>query len=329
MCFCIQMEVPHLLCWGPQARWALKCSTSPMVLSIQMVLTKRTGSAATNVNTLTTWTVLHMKKKQNSTSPLSAPSMNVENSKRVTSPLKRVIKRVIFPFSVAKQKTTKKKRLGKDRRWISKRQKTSAGEGSKEQLWSVAEMDEVFDLREANQNKPPKEKLSKLAISKKQGFPILLCARGCLVIEEVAGGGRLQEARGSPKFSRQVSKQVILTDLQAGTYPLAGNLLYTSTCRTRNPLSINLDQETSLKEIVMLYARRGFPFTGKQVCVLAFEMASRDNNKGFSPVKKQAGRAWLRGFYKRNPEIRQKVSVNLSIARAIAANPTQIGKFFE
>ena len=79
----------------------------------------------------------------------------------------------------------------------------------------------------------------------------------------------------------------------------------------------------------MLYARRGFPFTGKQVCVLAFEMASRDNNKGFSPVKKQAGRAWLRGFYKRNPEIRQKVSVNLSIARAIAANPTQIGKFFE
>ena len=79
----------------------------------------------------------------------------------------------------------------------------------------------------------------------------------------------------------------------------------------------------------MLYARRGFPFTGKQACVLAFEMASRDNNKGFSPVKKQAGRAWLRGFYKRNPEICQKVSVNLSIARAIAANPTQIGKFFE
>ena len=110
----------------PQTRWALKCSTSLMVLSIQMVLTKRNGSAATNVNTLTTWTVLHMKKKQNSTSPLSAPSMNVENSKRVTSPIKRVIKQVIFPFSVAKQKTTKR-HLGKDRRWIGKRQKASAG----------------------------------------------------------------------------------------------------------------------------------------------------------------------------------------------------------
>ena len=104
----------------PQTRWALKCSTSPMVLSIQMVLTKRNGSAATNVNTLTTWTVLHMKKRQNSTSPLSAPSMNVENSKRVTLSIKRVIKWVIFPFSVAKQKMTKRC-LGKDGRRIGKR----------------------------------------------------------------------------------------------------------------------------------------------------------------------------------------------------------------
>ena len=125
----------------PQTRWALKCSTLPMVSSIQMVSTKRNGSAATNVNTLTTWTVLHMKKKQNSTSPLSAPSMNAENSKQVTSP----IKRVIFSFSVARQKTTKKC-LGKDGRQIGKRQKALAGEGSKEQLWSVADMDEVFDL---------------------------------------------------------------------------------------------------------------------------------------------------------------------------------------
>ena len=68
----------------PQTRWALKCSTSQMVSSIHMVLTKRNGSTATNVNTPTTWTVLHMKKKKNSIFPLSAPSMNVGNSKRVT-----------------------------------------------------------------------------------------------------------------------------------------------------------------------------------------------------------------------------------------------------
>ena len=56
-----------------------------------------------------------------------------------------------------------KKCLGKDGRWIGKRQKASAGEGIKEQKWTVADMDEVFDLLEANQNKPSKKKLSKLA----------------------------------------------------------------------------------------------------------------------------------------------------------------------
>ena len=194
----------------PQTRWALKCSTSPMVLSIQMVSTKRNGSAATNVNTLTTWTVLHMKKKQNSTSPLSAPSMNVENSKRVTSLLKRVIKRVIFPFSVAKQKTTKKKRLGKDRRRIGKRQKASAGEGFKEQLWSVADMDEVFDLWEANQNKPPKEKLSKLAISKKTGIPYTtVCER----LSGRRGGGRRGKIAGGKR-----QPKVLTAGKQAGNF---------------------------------------------------------------------------------------------------------------
>ena len=187
----------------PQTRWALKCSTSPMVLSIQMVSTKRNGSAATNVNTLTTWTVLHMKKTQNSTSTLSAPLMNVENSKRV-------IKRVIFPFSVAKQKTTKKKRLGKDGRWIGKRQKASAGEGSKEQLWSVADMDEVFHLWEANQNKPPKEKLSKLAISKKTGIPYTtVCER----LSGRRGGGRRGKIAGGKR-----QPKVLTAGKQAGNF---------------------------------------------------------------------------------------------------------------
>ena len=78
----------------------------------------------------------------------------------------------------------------------------------------------------------------------------------------------------------------------------------------------------------MMYARRGFPFTEKQLCKLAYEMATRDGNSGFSPVKKRAGRAWLKGFYKRHPEVRKKISVNLNIARAISANPGQIKKFF-
>ena len=193
----------------PQTRWALKCSTSPMVSSIQMVSTKRNGSAAANVNTLTTWTVLHMKKKQNSTSPLSAPSMNAENSKQVTSPIKRVIKRVIFLFSVARQKTTKKC-LGKDGRWIGKRQKASTGEGSKEQLWSVADMDEVFDLWEANQNKPPKEKLSKLAISKRTGIPYTTV---CKRLSGHRGGDRRGKIAGGKR-----QPKVLMAGKQAGNF---------------------------------------------------------------------------------------------------------------
>ena len=38
----------------------------------------------------------------------------------------------------------KKKRLGKDRRRIGKQQKASAGEGVKEQKWTLADIDEVF-----------------------------------------------------------------------------------------------------------------------------------------------------------------------------------------
>ena len=81
-------------------------------------------------------------------------------------------------------------------------------------------------------------------------------------------------------------------------------------------------------EIVIQYVHRGFPFTGKQLCTLAYEMATRDKKRGFSLVKMTAGRCWLRGFYKRHPEVRSKVSVNLLIARAISANPTQISHFF-
>ena len=41
-----------------------------------------------------------------------------------------------------------------------------------------------------------------------------------------------------------------------------------------------------------------------------------------------AGRCWLKGSYKRHPEVWSKVSVYLLIARAISANPTQISHFF-
>ena len=154
--------------WRPETKWDRKCSTLVMgsfTLMVSMVLS---GCAATNARKLTTWSVLLQKKKKASSFPFIAPLMSVGSRGQV----KWVVKRVIFPFTVVKQKTTPNKvKCGKDGRRIAPRKKASSGAGFKEQLWSVADLDLAFDLWEANKNKPPKEKLSKLAISKQTGIP--------------------------------------------------------------------------------------------------------------------------------------------------------------
>ena len=110
------------------------------------------------------------KKKKASSSPFIAPLMSVGSRDQVkwVTDLKQVDKWVIFLFTVAKQKMTPKVKRGKDGRRIAPRKKVSSRAGFKEQLWSVADLDLAF---EANKNKPPKEKPSKLAISKQTGIP--------------------------------------------------------------------------------------------------------------------------------------------------------------
>ena len=63
--------------------------------------------------------------------------------------------------------------------------------------------------------------------------------------------------------------------------------------------------------------------------MLAYEMATREGQKGFSPVKQKAGRYWLKGFYQWFPDLCKKIAVNLLIAHAIGANLTQLSKFFD
>ena len=78
-----------------------------------------------------------------------------------------------------------------------------------------------------------------------------------------------------------------------------------------------------------MYAHRGFPFTEVQLRKLAYQIAVSEKKTRFSPTKKRAGRSWLKYFYKRQPELKKKVVSNLSIGRAMAANPGCIEKFFE
>ena len=172
--------------WRPETKWGWKCSTSVMGLFTLMVLMVLSGCAATNARKL-------QKKKKASSSPFIAPFMSVGSKKHVKW-VTPDLKRVIFPFTVAKQKTTPHKiKCGKDSRQIAPRKKASAGEGSKEQLWSVADLDLAFDLWEANKNKPPKEKLSKLAISKKTGIPYTTV---CEQLSGHRGGGRRGKIAG-------------------------------------------------------------------------------------------------------------------------------------
>ena len=96
-----------------QTRWGLKCSTLAMGSSTLMVSTKRSACVTINARKLTTWSVLLQKKKKASSSSFIAPLMSVgsrDQVKWVTPGLKRVVKWVvkwvIFPFTVAKQKTT-------------------------------------------------------------------------------------------------------------------------------------------------------------------------------------------------------------------------------
>ena len=56
-------------------------------------------------------------------------------------------------------------------------------------------------------------------------------------------------------------------------------------------------------------------------------MAVRERRTGFSPIKKCASRTWLKYFFRRNPQVKTKMSHNLSICHAMGANKVQINKF--
>ena len=76
--------------------------------------------------------------------------------------LKQVIIKwvTVLIFPMAWQKQIKQKfHCEKDGRHIGERKQASAGKGKKEQQWTEADIDKVFDLWEANSSKKPEERL--------------------------------------------------------------------------------------------------------------------------------------------------------------------------
>ena len=140
------------------------------------------------------------RKKKTLNSPSCVDSMSVGSRAEV----KQVVKQVIVPFLVVRQKKTKMKRRGKDGRLICARKKASAGEGFKEQLWKVVDLDKAFDLWETRTS--PRNSGQNSRYPKKLESQTLQYARGWKRwgVGEAAEG-RSQEENGLQKSWRQVS----------------------------------------------------------------------------------------------------------------------------
>ena len=219
-----------------QTRWGLKCSTLAMGSSTLMVLTKRSGCVAINAKRLSICAVSLRRKKKISNFPSCAGSMSVGSNPK----FKRVglaIKQVIFSYTVARQKTTKKKvRRAKDGRVIAPRKTASAGRDQKEQLWKVQDLDRAFDLWERNKGLPPKERWSKNRISKETGIPYTtICER----LSGRRGGGKRGKIAGGKCTAKVLKagkfKRVTFTNFKQ-VMIWAGNHLLDHLCNPPLPL---------------------------------------------------------------------------------------------
>ena len=197
-----------------QTRWGLKCSTLVMGSSTLMVLTKRSGCVAINAKRLSICAVLLKRKKKISNSHSCAGSMSVGSRRNV----KRVIKRVIFSFLVARQKTTQKVRRGKDGRIIAPRKPASAGYKVKEQKWSASELELLTFGRQTKQNQKI-SRCSSLPYPRKSTSPTLPSVSDFQAEEEVGKEEKSQGEREHLEFSTKVHKRVTFPNfncLQAG-----------------------------------------------------------------------------------------------------------------
>ena len=88
------------------------------------------------------------------------------------------------------------------------------------------------------------------------------------------------------------------------------------------------EEERELAEVILKFEVCGFPLSLYRVRLLEFQYAHINCIKGFSTQNKIAGYKWAKGYLARNPDIVVKKCSNLSVARAMAANPTDIQQWF-
>ena len=327
------------------------------MLSLQTVLIIPNGYFVQHAESLSTLNVLLHRQNirlNSKDGPLYAHLMSAKGKKikRVTPhsqtrSTKRVTKRVnisglsFLHRTMAKQKFSKKGKGGKVLKTPEQKKDAMSHKGKRNQTWKESDMDKAEELWEANKTKAKKDQLSMRAIAHQLNLP------KTTVIERLSGRRKGHGHIAGGKRQARVLTKGTQAGHQAGQNNRNRNrnnrtckrvtkrVRASGVCTTFPPkllglfLQFLIDQEDDLEELLMVYARRGFPFSDDQLCTLAYELAARTNRPGFSPTKKKAGRAWRKGFMCRKPRLRKKNAQNLSAARAMAANPVQVDKFFE
>ena len=90
-----------------------------------------------------------------------------------------------------------------------------------------------------------------------------------------------------------------------------------------NQCSLNLpaEDEKDLVDLLVTFARSGFPLSRNKLCSLAWEYAYFNQLLGLSPLKRKAGNKWLKSFLCRNPLLKPKKAKNISVNCTMCANP--------
>jgi len=92
---------------------------------------------------------------------------------------------------------------------------------------------------------------------------------------------------------------------------------------------IFVEDEKQLVEHIYQLAKRGYPITVTQLRLLAYQYAKVNGLKGFSKKNQAAGRTWANSFMERHDAVTIKKCKNLSVYRAMCANPQQIYDWFD
>ena len=106
--------------------------------------------------------------------------------------------------------------------------------------------------------------------------------------------------------------------------------ILTPGCLGRFRPVLNADFEKELVDYCVAMQNRLFGLTVRDLRSMAFHLAEKNHlDHGFDSEKKLAGKDWVAGFFRRNPEISLRTPEPTSIGRAVGFNAVQVGRFYD